>query len=252
MTNPPKLFVSACLEAIPCRYDGEALEPFWSKKFHDLFEVIALCPEQEAGMTTPRPEMTFIQKSDRVELAVDESNRDLSCQLFSTALRIMLDLTGLDGAIVKSKSPSCAVDDCKVFTDKNRHNQIGLTEGIFTGVLKKKFPHLPIIDEQELVNPQKRISFFIQVIQTSQVNQIVTWEQAQDFHLKQKYFLDLFKRENLKGLEQAFALRDLKIYQAGFKKLIWNFKVRQGDLNLKAFSEKLKGLIALEQVFAKK
>ena len=251
MTHPPQLFVSPCLGVFPCRYDGSILDLHWTERLYELVEVIGVCPEQEAGFSTPRPAMKFIQKAENFQLQTKSSDQDLTITLANAAERIAQKLPNLDGAIVKSKSPSCAIDDCKVFKSQKAIDSIDLREGIFTGALKRKFPQLPIIDEQEIEKPEKRLLFFMQALQSCQIKQLDSWDKVKAFHQTQRAFLQFFDTDGLTHLNQAFAQEELTEYKKSFKDLLQNVQDYSDGPSQKDLIKATEGLARLEQAFTR-
>lgn len=101
-----KILVSACLLGCPCRYDGQ------SKKHPEVealrergHELIAVCPEVQGGLTTPRPPAER-QKDGRV---VNQEGTDVTVQ-YRRGAEIALQTAREQGcalAILKERSPSC-------------------------------------------------------------------------------------------------------------------------------------------------
>ena len=140
--------ISACLAGVPCRYDGKS---FVDKTVMDLVnqgEAILVCPEQLAGLPTPRPRCerradeankqtnnkesfdTLINKEERmIDInqiqIICEDGRDLSKEFFQGAQKVLeiAKAANITMAILKSKSPSCG----KGF----------IYDGSFTGTLTK-------------------------------------------------------------------------------------------------------------------
>jgi uncharacterized protein YbbK (DUF523 family) len=101
-----KIIVSACLLGRNCKYNGgnnydEKLAAFLENK-----EVIPVCPEELAGLGTPRVPMEIVNGVliNRDGVNVDEPVR-------SAVAKILEDLRGQDiqCAILKSRSPTCGV-----------------------------------------------------------------------------------------------------------------------------------------------
>lgn len=101
-----KILVSACLLGCPCRYDGQ------SKKHPEVealrergHELIAVCPEVQGGLTTPRPPAER-QKDGRV---VNREGTDVTVQ-YRRGAEIALQTAREQGcalAVLKERSPSC-------------------------------------------------------------------------------------------------------------------------------------------------
>lgn len=99
-----KILVSACLVGIKCKYNGE--DNFF-KYVYDLAEnneLIAICPEEQGGLTTPREQCEIV--NGRV---MTQSGKDLTEEFNKGAdevVRIAKEKQ-VDLCILKQYSPSC-------------------------------------------------------------------------------------------------------------------------------------------------
>ena len=96
--------VSACLAGIPCRYNGKSCLCAKVKDMVDRGEAIPVCPEQLAGLPTPRPAAENV--GDRV---VTIDGQDVTADFVKGAEEVLKIAAthGCREAILKSKSPSC-------------------------------------------------------------------------------------------------------------------------------------------------
>ena len=101
-----KILVSACLLGCPCRYDGQSKRhpevEALRKRGHEL---IAVCPEVQGGLPTPRPPAER-QADGRV---VNREGTDVTAQ-YRRGAEIALQTAreyGCELAILKERSPSC-------------------------------------------------------------------------------------------------------------------------------------------------
>lgn len=100
----PKYLMSACLIGCNCRYDGKNQRRQDMVDLYERGEVLAVCPEELAGLGTPRPACE--KKGGRV---VTATGMDKSAAYRQGAERA-LALTGqrsIKKAYLKSKSPMC-------------------------------------------------------------------------------------------------------------------------------------------------
>jgi uncharacterized protein YbbK (DUF523 family) len=101
-----KIIVSACLLGRNCKYNGGNNYDKKLAAFLENKEVIPVCPEELAGLGTPRVPMEIVNGVliNRDGVNVDEPVR-------SAVAKILEDLRGQDiqCAILKSRSPTCGV-----------------------------------------------------------------------------------------------------------------------------------------------
>ena len=101
-----KIIVSACLLGRNCKYNGGNNYDKKLAAFLENKEVIPVCPEELAGLGTPRVPMEIVNGVliNRDGVNVDEPVRN-------AVAKILEDLRGQDiqCAILKSRSPTCGV-----------------------------------------------------------------------------------------------------------------------------------------------
>ena len=150
-TNGETILVSACLLGLPTRYDGKA------KRSQDVLDYlrrekltpIPVCPEQLAGMTTPR-DKTFFQSGDgRAVLAgngeaVSENGKSMNA-IFCRGAKMTLEIARLSGcrrALLKEGSPSCGVH--RVYLGEDKVAGVGVTSALLLN------SGLDVISEEDL------------------------------------------------------------------------------------------------------
>jgi len=116
---PKAILVSACLLGLNTRYSGQTKYNARVVEYlkHNDYIPVPVCPEQLAGLPTPRPASEFRSGDGRDVLdgrgqvrtreGVDVSSR--FCNGAAETLKIA-DLAGCQTAILKERSPSCGVN----------------------------------------------------------------------------------------------------------------------------------------------
>lgn len=117
MPRTRKVLVSACLLGRRCRYDGtDNHDPTLESELEARNEEpIAFCPEQEGGLTTPRP-AAWLERSAAEVLAgrgrvITRTGADVTREFVrgaESAVRRCREL-GIEHAYLKERSPSCGV-----------------------------------------------------------------------------------------------------------------------------------------------
>jgi len=150
-TSGKTILVSACLLGLPTRYDGKA------KRSQDVLDYlqrenltpIPVCPEQLAGMTTPR-DKTFFQSGDGQAVlagnseAVSENGRSMNA-IFCRGAKMTLEIARLSGcrrALLKEGSPSCGVH--RVYLGEDKVAGVGVTSALLMN------SDLAVISEEDL------------------------------------------------------------------------------------------------------
>lgn len=120
MSSPPraKVLVSACLLGRRCRYDGAHNRDFVLEE--ELLargeEALPFCPEEAAGLPTPRPPIWIERESAAAVLEgrdriVTEAGEDVTAALRRGAEATLAECRahGVTKAYLKERSPSCGV-----------------------------------------------------------------------------------------------------------------------------------------------
>lgn len=134
--------VSACLAGINCRYDGASKPNAKIIKLVKAGKAIPVCPEQLAGLPTPRQQAE--QKNGRVFTV---GGTDVTAIFERGALEALkiAKKASCEEAILKARSPSCGVG--KIY-DGSFSGKLAGGDGIFTKLLKKQ--GINCITEEEL------------------------------------------------------------------------------------------------------
>lgn len=154
MKQKPKIGVSQCLLGDAVRYDGDSKpNNLILEQLSQLFELVPVCPEVEAGLGTPRPpvQLTGSIASPRLT-GRDDASIDITEIMVEYCSRKTQTLNDLNGFIFKSHSPSCGLHSTPVFingeavSDNNR--------GIFAESMCETYPGLLMIEDSDLEDPE--------------------------------------------------------------------------------------------------
>ncbi|NMD42915.1 MAG: DUF523 domain-containing protein [Firmicutes bacterium] len=132
--------VSACLLGLPTRYDGGGNRHEQLCRLCRRCGVIPVCPEQLGGLPTPRRPAEIRGGEGRTVLCgraavVDNAGNDLTGQFLRGALATLrlARLFRVDGAILKSGSPSCGTGSIRDGTFSGRRRS---GDGVAAALLK--------------------------------------------------------------------------------------------------------------------
>ena len=159
-----RLGVSACLLGEPVRYDGgHKRDDFLTDTLGRFVEWVPVCPEDEAGLGTPREPMNLTRTGDGVRLLTVRTRRDVTEQLRSYSQRRAAELLGrdLDGFVLKSGSPSCGFTRVKVYAGSGPAERSG--QGLFAQAISVADPLLPVEEEGRLHDAAIRENFIERV-----------------------------------------------------------------------------------------
>ncbi|WP_428355320.1 DUF523 domain-containing protein [Methyloprofundus sp.] len=161
MPQIKSIAISACLLGHKVRYDGDHQENTIIKQLTEHFTIIPVCPEVEIGLGVPRAKIELHQQGTKIHLLTcTQPVVDLTEKMMSYA-ETFLDNSQISGFILKDKSPSCGVDNCKQWNEKGKMQRNGT--GIFTAAILKLKPGLPML-QSNLVTQASDLDNFIQQV----------------------------------------------------------------------------------------
>ena len=172
----PRLGVSSCLLGQPVRYNGgHSRNRFVSDVLAEYVEWVPVCPEIEIGLGAPRESLHLTSEGQ----LVSASGQDHTAAVTTLAQRRRSELAGLDGYVVKSRSPSCGLYSVRVHTaeqvvQRGQGGQIvaGNGRGVFAARVIAAAPLLPAEEEGRLNDPLLREAFVEQVWARARLNQL--------------------------------------------------------------------------------
>jgi len=148
----PIVVVSKCLEFEECRYDGEMIRDQTVANLKPFVQFIPICPEVEIGLGIPRDVIRVIDDCGVDTLHQPATNLELTSKMNHFSERFLNEVGEIDGFILKSRSPSCGLDDVKVYSGIEKAPVLRISSGLFGGVVQARFSHLAIEDEGRLKN----------------------------------------------------------------------------------------------------
>lgn len=159
----PRVLVSRCLGFAPCRYDGAQLSSMVVELLRNHVDLIDVCPEMEAGLGVPRPPIRLCLEKKAVEVWQPAESRTVTTALHKAALRQAEQLPDCDGAILKSRSPSCGLHDAKVYSGIENPQFLRWESGVFGTLVLERLGQKAVDDEQRLTNIILREHFLIKL-----------------------------------------------------------------------------------------
>jgi uncharacterized protein YbbK (DUF523 family) len=149
--NRKSILVSACLLGLPTRYDGKAKRSQAAIDYlqRENLTPVPVCPEQLAGMSTPR-DKTFFHAGDghdvlRGEGSVISASSQSMNEVFCRGAQLTLQaarLSGCQRALLKDRSPSCGVH--QIYRGEERVPGAGVTAALLIQA------GLDVISEEDL------------------------------------------------------------------------------------------------------
>jgi uncharacterized protein YbgA (DUF1722 family)/uncharacterized protein YbbK (DUF523 family) len=155
-----KLGISACLLGEEVRYNGgHQLDRFLRDTLGRYVKYVPVCPEVEAGFSTPREPFRLVGDPKNPRLITVDTKKDYTKHMndWSRNRAAELEKDDLCGFIFKSRSPSSGMERVKVYTEKGMPIKKGV--GLFARAFMDRFPLLPTEEEDRLHDPVLRENF---------------------------------------------------------------------------------------------
>ncbi|MDQ7016572.1 MAG: DUF523 domain-containing protein [Gammaproteobacteria bacterium] len=158
------LAVSACLLGHAVRYDGgHKRQAFLLDELSQIATLIPFCPETAIGLPTPRPPIRLVSEHNLIRvLGVENPSLDFTQALQEYGTQMAAQFAHINGLIIKRGSPSCGSQRVKVYNTSSKETERN-GMGLFTQTLLAHLPHLPVIDEEQLNDPEQRQHFLKQL-----------------------------------------------------------------------------------------
>ncbi len=137
-----KIIVSACLLGLPCTYRGDSNHCEGVCRLAEKHTLIAVCPEQMGGLTTPRPPAEIVG-----DAVITRNGQDVTAayRRGAEAALQLARLNDADCAILKARSPSCGKG---LIYDGTFTGQKCPGNGIAAGLFLDN--NIPVYTEEEL------------------------------------------------------------------------------------------------------
>jgi len=159
----PTVLVSRCLGFAACRYDGAILKNPFVEQLQTQVEIIPVCPETDCGLGIPRAPIRLCQSEGGLVVYQPATGREVTTQLQATIDAIFKEHPQIDGAILKSKSPSCGLYDTKIYQGVDKPQFLKKAGGLFGEQVRHTFAGAAIEDEMRLTNLSLREHFLIKL-----------------------------------------------------------------------------------------
>lgn len=155
--------ISSCLLGEKVRYDGgHRKNELIINTLGKYFEFRAFCPEVAIGLGIPRQTIQLVEVNGRIHCQnTQDPSIDVTESLTAIAHHYQPKIKPLCGFIFKKGSPSCGIEKVKIL---NNGMVLQLGRGIFASTLVQNNPHLPIIDESQIVDQISQQQFISRVI----------------------------------------------------------------------------------------
>ena len=155
----PRVVVSRCLGFEAVRYDGQLIRSRVVERLGDHADLVPVCPEMGVGLGVPRKPVRLVEGRGRLRMLQPGTGRDVTEDVEAFAEGFLGEQGPVDGFILKSRSPTCAVSDARVYGGSERGAEPRGGAGLFARAARRRFPGAVMQDEARLTNLHLRHHF---------------------------------------------------------------------------------------------
>ena len=211
MPVKPIVVTSRCLGFDSCRYNGDIVSAPFVQKLADHVHFLTVCPEVEIGLGTPRDPIRIVAGEGGRRLIQPTTGRDLTQGMESFGQDYLDSLSAVDGFILKSRSPSCAIRDANIHLSTEKKDVAGRGSGLFAQAVLERFPYAAIEDEGRLTNPRSREHFLTQLFVRARfrlVREALTIRRLIQFQAENKLLLMAYSQTKMRLMGQILGRCD--------------------------------------------
>ena len=238
----PRLVLSKCLELDACRYNGATIRAPLVRRMEPFVELVAVCPEVEIGLGTPRDPVRLVRNERGADLpdgatlphgAAAEgagarppylmvqpaSGRDLTAAMTGFSTAFLDGVEPVDGFLLKSRSPSCGLKDTKIYTDPEEGQAMPVEKGsgLFAAAVLERFGDRAIEDEGRLTNFRIRHHFLTKLFLVARLRAVATsgvMKELVGFHAAHKLLLMAYHQTAMRAMGRLVANPDRRPFDA--------------------------------------
>lgn len=206
----PKVLMSQCLNFDRCRHDGGIIQEAHLEILENHFDLATICPEVMIGLGTPRASIRVVQsaKDAPERLLQPATGKDVTSDFEKFATTLAPLLSEMDGAILKSRSPSCGIYGIKRY-HRMEENQWSMTgPGLFPKMLKELCPDLVLEEEGRLRSLPIRRHFLTRLYLMQEFRGVMASRKPKElvqFHARHKYMLLVYNQAQMRKMGKLVA-----------------------------------------------
>jgi uncharacterized protein YbgA (DUF1722 family)/uncharacterized protein YbbK (DUF523 family) len=203
----PIVVISRCIDFDACRYNGQVIRASLREELEPHMELRPICPELEIGLGVPRDPVRLVRAKRGPRMVQPSTDRDLTQPMERFSNRYLAGVQDADGFILKSRSPSCAVRNAKVFHSDSEDAGHDSGPGLFTARVLQRFPHAAIEDEGRLNDLRLRDHFLTKLWALASFREAALAGAAGvvDFHARNKLLLMAHNQTRMRSLGRLVA-----------------------------------------------
>ena len=251
----PKILLSECIEFCHCRYDGSMISSKFVDDLKEYVNFITVCPEMRIGFPSPRESLRLVGSEESPRFVKSNNGEDFTEKMLGFSQKYLKENTqDIDGAILKSKSPSCGIKEVKLYQSHGKSMSLGKKgKGIFGNEVLKFHGDLPVEDESRLGDFTIRESFLTRIFAIAEFKEVEKTGKIKslvDFHSRYKYLLMMYNQSQLKILGSILANHEKRQQEEVFK--LYGENLRKALLRNPSYKTKINMLLHIFGYFSDK
>jgi uncharacterized protein YbbK (DUF523 family)/uncharacterized protein YbgA (DUF1722 family) len=159
----PRIGISKCLEFDMCRYDGSRINNNFVRIMRKYVDFITVCPEVAIGLGSPRKPIRLVNIDGQKNLYQPSTEKNLTDDMHNFTKKFVASNTKLDGFIFKRDSPTCGINDVRLYHKLGDHVGYDKTSGMFSEGVLMEFHGIVKEDEKRLNNIFIRENFLTRI-----------------------------------------------------------------------------------------
>lgn len=226
----PEVVISRCLGFERCRWNGEIIMDELVEALKPYVSCRTVCPEVEIGLGVPRDPIHIELWGGEPHLVQPATGKDVSEEMRRFSRHFLSRLEGVDGFLLKARSPSCGTTDVKIHAEGGKSGAVGKGPGFFGEAVVSTFPGLPVETEGRLKNWRIREHFLTRLFTLARFRTSVSWKKVSelvDFHSSHKLLLMSYSQSALKRMGSLVANREglkpqelVRVYRSELEKAL--------------------------------
>jgi uncharacterized protein YbbK (DUF523 family)/uncharacterized protein YbgA (DUF1722 family) len=204
--------VSRCLGFESCRYDGSTVECALVDELRPFVDFLPICAEVGAGLGIPRKQIRVVMSGNGPRLVEPETGMDRTDEVSRFSAKFVAGLDNIDGLILKSRSPSCAVKDAKLYLRVTDVAEVGRGAGLFARMAMAAFPGAAVEDEARLGDPSVREDFLTKLFTVARFRAARASGRLDDlrrFHVENRLLLVARNRRQTRDLDRLLTCAEV-------------------------------------------
>jgi uncharacterized protein YbgA (DUF1722 family)/uncharacterized protein YbbK (DUF523 family) len=204
----PRVVISKCLTFDACRYNGQMIPDPYIEKMKNYIDFMPGCPEVSIHLGVPRDPIRLVLENDIFQLYQPKTSLNCTEAMENFADRWLKNQIGIDGFLLKSRSPSCGIKDVRVYPSMDSTSSIKKDKGYFGQKVSTIYPHLVLEDEGRINNARIREHFLTQIYLQAKFRHLCeTYSIASliEFHTQNKYLFMAYNQSELQKMGRLVA-----------------------------------------------